>query len=114
MALCLPRRRRAASLATRPSTLSVASITNHSCFTSAGFALTVVVIKTLEFGLAGSFPRSVFFWREPLRRDWNASSRSHKIAAKPGIIRKIKDLANDPPAGEPDVGKRPKPDARLA
>src|SRR6187551_3550604 len=39
MALCLPRSRRAASLATRPSTLSVASITNHSCFTSAGLAL---------------------------------------------------------------------------
>src|SRR5205085_2910459 len=45
MALCLPRSRRAASLATRPSTLSVASITNHSCFTSAGLALTVVVIR---------------------------------------------------------------------
>ena len=41
MALCLPRKRRAASLATRPSTLSVASITNHSCFTSAGLALKV-------------------------------------------------------------------------
>src|SRR6478672_7509020 len=41
MALCLPRRRRATSLATRPSTLSVASSTNHSCFTSAGLALKV-------------------------------------------------------------------------
>src|SRR5690606_23849497 len=41
MALCLPRRRRATSLATRPSTLSVASITNHSCTTSAGLALKV-------------------------------------------------------------------------
>ena len=41
MALCLPRKRRAASLATRPSTLSVASITNHSCTTSAGLALKV-------------------------------------------------------------------------
>src|SRR6185369_2236813 len=70
MALCLPRSRRAASLATRPSTLSVASITNHSCFTSAGLALTVVVIKTLEFGLADPFPRSVSLWRGPLR--WHA------------------------------------------
>jgi len=41
MALCLPRKRRATSLATRPRTLSVASITNHSCTTSAGFALKV-------------------------------------------------------------------------
>ncbi len=41
MALCLPRKRSATSLATRPSTLSVASITNHSCFTSAGLALKV-------------------------------------------------------------------------
>src|ERR1700741_1800625 len=41
MALCLPRKRRATSLATRPRTLSVASITNHSFFTSAGLALNV-------------------------------------------------------------------------
>ena len=41
MALCLPRRRRATSLATLPKTLSVASITNHSCVTSAGLALKV-------------------------------------------------------------------------
>lgn len=41
MALCLPRKRSATSLATRPSTLSVASITSHSCFTSAGLALKV-------------------------------------------------------------------------
>jgi hypothetical protein len=41
MALCLPRKRSATSLATRPSTLSVASITNHSCVTSAGLALKV-------------------------------------------------------------------------
>src|SRR5712675_1515198 len=41
MGLCLPRRRRATSLATRPRTLSVASITNHSCTTSAGLALKV-------------------------------------------------------------------------
>src|SRR5659263_165770 len=41
MALCLPRKRRATSLATRPRTLSVASITNHSCVTSAGLALKV-------------------------------------------------------------------------
>src|SRR3990167_6434354 len=47
MALCLPRKRRATSLATRPRTLSVASITNHSCFTSAGLALNVVVMSFL-------------------------------------------------------------------
>src|ERR1700712_5354841 len=41
MALCLPRKRRATSLATLPRTLSVASITNHSCVTSAGLALKV-------------------------------------------------------------------------
>src|SRR5436190_23428533 len=41
MALCLPRRRRATSLATLPKTLSVASITNHSCVTSAALALKV-------------------------------------------------------------------------
>src|ERR1700758_3853927 len=41
MGLCLPRSRSATSLATRPSTLSVASITNHSCTTSAGLALKV-------------------------------------------------------------------------
>src|SRR5512147_2645382 len=45
MALCLPRRRRATSLATRPRTLSVASITNHSCVTSAGLALKVFMIS---------------------------------------------------------------------
>lgn len=45
MGLCLPRRRRATSLATRPRTLSVASITNHSCFTSAGLALKVFMVS---------------------------------------------------------------------
>jgi hypothetical protein len=30
-------------------------------------ALTVVVIKTLEYGLAGPFPRSVSLWRGSLR-----------------------------------------------
>src|SRR5512133_4158864 len=54
MALCLPRKRRAASLATRPSTLSVASITNHSCFTSAGFALNVVM-RSLSKWSGGPF-----------------------------------------------------------
>ena len=54
MALCLPRKRSAASLATRPSTLSVASITNHSCFTSAGFALNVDIFLSLS-GLFGPF-----------------------------------------------------------
>src|ERR1035437_2559772 len=47
MALCLPRKRRATSLATRPRTLSVASITNHSCTTSADFALKVLVMSFL-------------------------------------------------------------------
>src|SRR5574337_1704217 len=55
MALCLPRRRRATSLATRPSTLSVASITNHSCTTSAGFALKVVMSFSFEEGLTVLF-----------------------------------------------------------
>src|SRR5574341_2443172 len=52
MALCLPRRRRATSLATLPRTLSVASITNHSCFTSAGFALKVFI--SVSHGRFGS------------------------------------------------------------
>lgn len=46
MALCLPRNRRATSLATLPRTLSVASSTNHSCVTSAGLALKVVMRVT--------------------------------------------------------------------
>src|SRR5688572_23031936 len=50
MALCLPRRRRATSLATLPKTLSVASITNHSCVTSAGLALKVFM-EVAERGL---------------------------------------------------------------
>src|SRR5438128_83237 len=45
MALCLPRRRRATSLATLPRTLSVASITYHSCVTSAGLALKLVMMS---------------------------------------------------------------------
>src|SRR6478735_8703757 len=77
MALCLPRKRRATSLATRPRTLSVASITNHSCVTSAGLALNVLVMSFLfEEGLAGPFPRSAFLWRESLR--W-----FHSFAAGP-------------------------------
>src|SRR5206468_9435205 len=60
MALCLPRKRSATSLATRPSTLSVASITNHSCFTSAGLALTVVVIR-----LSSTVWRVLFLGRCP-------------------------------------------------
>src|SRR5438552_9205726 len=49
MALCLPRKRRATSLATRPRTLSVASITNHSCVTSAGLALKVFMDDLFGF-----------------------------------------------------------------
>src|SRR4029079_8345961 len=51
MALCLPRRRRATSLATLPKTLSVASITNHSCVTSAALALKVFMVLTLDSSL---------------------------------------------------------------
>src|SRR6186997_2760113 len=48
MALCLPRRRRATSLATLPKTLSVASITNHSCVTSAALALKVFMGSNVD------------------------------------------------------------------
>ena len=58
MALCLPRKRRATSLATRPRTLSVASTTNHSCTTSAGFALKVEVIS---YSLKVRFAQFSFF-----------------------------------------------------
>jgi hypothetical protein len=40
--------------------LSVASITNHSCVTSAGFALNVFMSTLKGDGLAGPFLRSVF------------------------------------------------------
>ena len=42
--LCLPRRRCATSAATRPRTLSSASMTNHSRFTSWGFAEKVFMV----------------------------------------------------------------------
>src|SRR6476619_7156118 len=51
MALCLPRRRRATSLATLPKTLSVASITNHSCVTSAALALKVFMGSDVDSSL---------------------------------------------------------------
>src|SRR5512135_2501797 len=85
MALCLPRNRSATSLATRPSTLSVASSTNHSCFTSAGLALkvfmSVVLLSARRFApgiqAGGSVPTSgallVFA----------ASHRRHGTAALP-------------------------------
>src|ERR1700745_3605815 len=90
MALCLPRKRRAASLATRPSTLSVASITNHSCVTSAGFALNVFMI-TSRVGL-----RVLFHGRRPSAGDLlggdKSPSRDATGATEPAIIRKINDL----------------------
>jgi hypothetical protein len=75
MALCLPRKRRATSLATRPSTLSVASITNHSCVTSAGLALNVfmslffrkMVWRALFHGRCSS-RRESLRWGSILRR----------------------------------------------
>ena len=90
MALCLPRKRRATSLATRPRTLSVASITNHSCVTSAGFALNVFMsLPWKEVGLAGPFPRSAFLWRESLRWGFRMLRRgATRSAAKPAIIRR--------------------------
>src|SRR5659263_196011 len=87
MALWLPRERRATSLATRPRTLSVASITNHSCTTSAGFALKV----DMRFLFKRRVCRALFHGRRS--SDGNllggdlASPRSHKSAAKHIIIR---------------------------
>src|SRR5690606_6833807 len=90
MALCLPRKRWATSLATLPSTLSVASITNHSCTTSAGFALKVVMsflrkegLQALFHGRCSSWKRSLLGGVHGLR---HASPRGQEIAAKPGII----------------------------
>ena len=86
MALCLPRKRRATSLATRPRTLSVASITNHSCTTSAALALKVLVMSFL----LGRVCRALFHGRRSsdgnLLGGVQASPRSHKSAAKPSII----------------------------
>src|SRR5215213_2272842 len=92
MALCLPRRRRAASLATRPRTKSVASITNHSCFTSAGLALTVVVMKTLlsrKFGgshRGGNHERLLFHGR---------------CSSDENLLGGLRRLAPPPPSREP-------------
>src|SRR5659263_29351 len=86
MALCLPRKRRATSLATRPRTLSVASITNHSCTTSAALALKVLVMSFLLERVC----RALFHGRRSsdgnLLGGVQASPRSHKSAAKPSII----------------------------
>src|ERR1700740_1876589 len=60
MALCLPRKRRATSLASRPRPLAVASITNHSCVTSAGLALNVLV---MSFSLEKRVWRALFHGR---------------------------------------------------
>src|SRR5215217_1770762 len=101
MALCLPRKRRATSLATRPRTLSVASITNHSCVTSAGLALNVLV---MSFSLQKRVWRALFHGRRSSDgnllggdRDAAETGIAHfaagsQNAAKPSIIRRIKDL----------------------
>src|SRR5665647_1233682 len=88
MALCLPRKRRATSLATRPRTLLVASTTNHSCTTSADLALKVLV---MSFLFSKRVCRALFHGRRS--SDGNllggdlAPPRSHKSAAKHVIIR---------------------------
>jgi hypothetical protein len=108
MALCLPRKRRATSLATRPRTLSVASITNHSCTTSAGFALKVDmrflfkqrVWRALFHGRrssGGNLLGGVHSAHGPIARIRTILRRlrrgATKGAAKPEIIRRIKHLA---------------------
>ena len=62
MALCLPRSRSATSLATRPSTLSVASSTNHSCFTSAGLALKVFMRVSFWVRAACALTGMLLIW----------------------------------------------------
>src|SRR3954462_14070117 len=94
MALCLPRSRRAASLATRPSTLSVASITNHSCFTSAGLALTVVVIR-----LSSLVWRALFLGRCPSGGDLLGGELLLRSGAQSSLrTRHYSGLHRDPPA----------------
>src|SRR4051812_20090634 len=68
MALCLPRKRSATSLATRPSTLSVASITYHSCFTSAGLALKVFMRVLSRHPLAADAGVRLLLRCPPARR----------------------------------------------
>src|SRR5664279_81725 len=81
MALCLPRRRRATSLATLPKTLSVASITNHSCVTSAALALKVFMGSNVESSLL------LDRWSATLRR-WRALARYSFHPAEPGSLRR--------------------------
>src|SRR5690554_885902 len=90
MALCLPRSRRATSLATRPRTLSVASITNHSCFTSAGLALNVLVMSFLckELVWLALFHGRTFSAGR-LLGGMTCSAAGPKNAAKLSIVRKI-------------------------
>src|SRR5688572_6024338 len=103
MALCLPRKRRATSLATRPRTLSVASITNHSCVTSAGFALNVFmslfrvkVWRVLFRGRRssdGNLLGGLHAQENGVSFSFLCSAAEPQGAAEPAIIRKIKDLA---------------------
>ena len=84
MALCLPRKRRATSLATRPRTLSVASITNHSCTTSAGFALKVDMRFFFKRRFVGFFSTVGFPLMGSLRWGFvSATDRTNTFAAEP-------------------------------
>src|ERR1700758_4420866 len=94
MALCLPRRRRATSLATLPKTLSVASITNHSCVTSAALALKVFMGSDVRFEpLAGSMVGYASRWRALARSLSHPEDRAHFAEAdgeKPSSIAAVR------------------------
>src|SRR6218665_897868 len=97
MGLCLPRKGRENSRATSPRTLSVASITNHSCTTSAGLALIV------DMGFASrrwwrSLPTAGATLVGKPRGGNRSSLRDQKNAAKPAIVRDSSAAgANQPP-----------------
>src|SRR5450755_9810 len=105
MGLCLPRRRRATSLATLPKTLSVASITNHSCVTSAGFALKVFMGDSSLLTASG--------WRCDDRfRFWSADAHGslHLLRPAGAVFAEVKcekpASVAEPPPGAGHISRR--------
>ena len=88
MALCLPRKRRATSLATRPRTLLVASITNHSLHNLSGLC---AESSSHEFLFSRGVCKGPFhgrcFSEGSLLGGTDVFAAGRSIAAKPVIIR---------------------------
>src|SRR5258708_30640920 len=109
MALCLPRRRSATSLATRPSTLSVASITNHSCCTSAGFALNVDMSFLFQERFGGPFSAvGASSKRKPLRRGCKLRRGTLKSLRNPPLYKNGR-ASPSPPLPPPRLTPPPLP-----